>query len=590
MKHFKAQKILFIGLICGFFLINATYGSFPFNTRQIIPIAGDVVSDILNMEDEMQNSQVIGPNYTVLDIRGEFLTPAEELVLASIEGIVNQNEALLYILQDDYSHQINDSHWLNDLQEHPTRNSTNLSYTGIPPLINHFSSFFDNIIIVNESDHDSWNIGTPLCGKEKALLVCDEYYSTLEPQLNKTYPISYNISQIININNLHTANEKYEYFYENYFHLCNPKALAVYANGNLPFWGYMNLTMQLRGYLIAESIFTISDEFLPIFDTIIADLPPNIPVYGCWDLTVDNGEGKLISHLSEHGKYMHVAEFMHNIAFFSHFTLPPNYSFQQVRNLTLPSLKNQIYVSGIFSEGDNLQYVQGYMREVMWSDPNRGVYPVGWSIGPMLVTEMPYLIKYYYDTATDNDLMISGLNGKGYCYPELMPREYLVPFITDSKTQLSILDMKEMTMMKVGDRYDLYQGLDVNGFFNGYGFSEYRFSRKIGDIPLLFNLKVGWEQQPILDQIMKIKEVNPQRPIFINLHLISWKTNVTEWTWLAESLNDTDGIEVVRPDQLPLLMRHADLYPHKLPLTLNYLCFTTIGLIIITSSWKSAKK
>ncbi|MBD3187710.1 hypothetical protein GF325_12820 [Candidatus Bathyarchaeota archaeon] len=529
-----------------------------------------------------ETSQV-EPNYTVLDIRGEMLTVAEQLLLASIEGLVNQEDALLYIIEDDLpwgspSSRVPDEAWLDDLKDHPTRKGHNYTFTNMSQLVNDFSSHFERIIIVNESDPDSWNIATPLCGKHDALLICDDYHEVLVPLLNKSYPIVYNITNIFSSNGLETSQEKYEHAYEHYFQDCHQEKLAVFGNEDH--------TRRLRGYLISESIFTLSSEFLPIFSRIIEETPANIPVYGCWKLGADNGEGKLVSRLAETGKYIHVSEFMHNIAFFSHFPLPPGYIFEQFREATLPPLEDKMYISAIFSEGDNLQYVQGFMRNVMWSDPNRSKYPVGWSIGPVLGVDMPYLIKYYYDTASPNDLMISGLNGKGYTYPELMSREDLALFIKDSNEQLELLDMQEMTMMKVGENYDMYQHLNVTGFFNGYGFSQYNFPRKVGDIPLSYNLKVGWadDQDAVLEQIFEIQSVNPRRPIFINMHLISWKCNTTQWTRMADILNGTNGITIVRPDQLALLMREANLFTQPVALGLNYALLGLAALAVYISA------
>lgn len=562
--------ILF-GVLISYIGLNGTSSGAGVYVHDDFPSIFDPAIQGLRPEMEIEPSNGLSnPNYTVLDIRGASLSVAEQLLLASVEGIVNQDEALLYIIQDDQpGYYQNDVDWLADMATHPLRNGTNMAFSGMAALINNFSMYFDNIIIVDETDTHMWNVASPLAGYHDALIVCEAMYSSLVPQLNKSYPVVYNFTSIFEQNVLQTAQEKYAYAYAHYFQFCNQDALGVFMSAHP---GYM------RAFLIARSIFTIWDEFLPIFDVILAETKPNIPVYGCWTLGGDNTEGKLVSRLSEHGKYIHVAEYMHNMAFLSRFPLPANYTFSQHRGDPLPSLENKVYVSGIVSDGDNLQYVQGFMRNRLWNDPNRGVYPVGWSISPMLVEEMPYLIKYYYDTASNNDLMVSGLNGKGYVYPELMDRTVLNAYIADSEVQLEALDMREMTMMKAGQTLELYSHLDVTGFFTGYGYSEYKFSREVNGIPVLFNLKVGYEWEKARDIIWHVQEVNPQRPIFINLHLICWKCNVTEWTMLAGALDSTEGIEVVRPDQLALLMARANLQPHVVAQVANY---TVLGIIII---------
>jgi len=81
-----------------------------------------------------------------------------------------------------------------------------------------------------------------------------------------------------------------------------------------------------------------------------------------------------------------------------------------------PALENgKIYVSLNFSDGDNIQYDQGAMRiPRLWGSPQRGEVPIGWTFSPVMLDAGPQIMNWYYATATENDVLISGPSGVGY--------------------------------------------------------------------------------------------------------------------------------------------------------------------------------
>ncbi len=84
----------------------------------------------------------------------------------------------------------------------------------------------------------------------------------------------------------------------------------------------------------------------------------------------------------------------------------------------VPALENKIYISVFVSDGDNIQYVEHYMRQY-WdrNASSRGKVAVNWTISPSLVDTAPGMLNYYYDTATEKDCLVSGPSGMGYAMP-----------------------------------------------------------------------------------------------------------------------------------------------------------------------------
>ncbi|RAJ29264.1 GxGYxYP domain-containing protein [Pedobacter cryoconitis] len=90
-----------------------------------------------------------------------------------------------------------------------------------------------------------------------------------------------------------------------------------------------------------------------------------------------------------------------------------------------PALQNKIYVAFILSDGDNLQYVEHLMRK-LWSNPDRGSVPMGWTLSPAMLDAMPGALNYFWQTSTTNDNLISGPSGYGYTYPNSWTNQSLL--------------------------------------------------------------------------------------------------------------------------------------------------------------------
>jgi len=84
----------------------------------------------------------------------------------------------------------------------------------------------------------------------------------------------------------------------------------------------------------------------------------------------------------------------------------------------LPEVEDKMYVALFASDGDNIQYVQRYMRKLWDATQNdRGKVSINWTISPSLADTAPDILQYYYDTATEKDCLVSGPSGLGYAMP-----------------------------------------------------------------------------------------------------------------------------------------------------------------------------
>ncbi len=79
------------------------------------------------------------------------------------------------------------------------------------------------------------------------------------------------------------------------------------------------------------------------------------------------------------------------------------------------------YCAIVFSDGDNLQWIQNgygeYYQKLALGNP----FPVTWSFPPLLQEFSPVTVKKIYSDATENDYFMAGVSGAGYIHPTEYP-------------------------------------------------------------------------------------------------------------------------------------------------------------------------
>ena len=131
-------------------------------------------------------------------------------------------------------------------------------------------------------------------------------------------------------------------------------------------------------------------------------------------------EGEWCNLLSEHGHYsFHFGE---NWSF--HIHVPAKQTpFRQRTAFTPENTQpdpGKYYVCFMTSEGDTMKGPLPFFFG-SWFEEERGRTPINWGINPLMATQFPAMLEYFYETATPNDYFFVGCSGAGYCYPDHMP-------------------------------------------------------------------------------------------------------------------------------------------------------------------------
>ncbi|GIO13800.1 hypothetical protein J19TS2_33550 [Cohnella xylanilytica] len=185
----------------------------------------------------------------------------------------------------------------------------------------------------------------------------------------------------------------------------------------------------LRDYAVANKamVFWLSTdvpEQRALFEKILSDVEPGTPYLG-WFSNDFEGEAASVDLLSSYSVFTLAADWFHNMTVFSG-TRPEKV---KDRKLVKAKPENKIYVTFTFGEGDNLQYDENHMREILWEDPARGQVPINWTSSPLLYDAAPAILNYYRQTATDNDLLVAGPSGAGYFSPHPWPETTFPDFL-----------------------------------------------------------------------------------------------------------------------------------------------------------------
>jgi hypothetical protein len=80
-------------------------------------------------------------------------------------------------------------------------------------------------------------------------------------------------------------------------------------------------------------------------------------------------------------------------------------------------VEKKLYLNLVIGDGDNMSYVQHFLKNVFDTWKGRGKYPLNWTIAPALLDSGPVIFNYFIKAATSNDYFVAGPSGLGYFHP-----------------------------------------------------------------------------------------------------------------------------------------------------------------------------
>lgn len=386
-------------------------------TRQQFPVASNYTNFTLPFTIPADHQSIElrifwrGTAYTKVDWVGvqQNGSSAEMYLFASLKGVVNRTQPRIFSYEGDAFAE-GPYTWLQSLGLNWSEPTDKWS------LITKYRSEIAGLIVYDPAQIHTVNLATMLAKDKRALVVSP----LLLPRLTAA---PYNIPVVLDLRGQFTSKlQVYQTLYNTYWPNLDHR-LLIGLNPDVH-------KAALREYAAALGAPVIwLDPAIPaestLLNSFLASMPAGANFMGWWP-----EEAPGVERSSTYGIPTIASDWCTNLTMHSGTPRTIN----QKPMPPKPPLQNKLYVAFILSDGDNLQYIEHLMRK-LWNNPDRGAVPIGWTLSPAMVDAMPGALNYLWQSATNNDNLISGPSGYGYTYPNSWPdQQKLSQFVAKTET------------------------------------------------------------------------------------------------------------------------------------------------------------
>lgn len=499
------------------------------------------------------------PRIAIFDTRR--LLPDEQLLVYTLQGLVNRSRPELYCLTNPF-----DQQWLDWLQRRGHIRSVE-TIADLKSLLARYRSRFQGAVITDPKLPASINVATMIAGVRGAVV--------LSPRLSRQLDLP---AREDLRGRWRTSVEAYQWAFDNLWSRMNHHVLACSYPDHLA----------LRDYLVQHRVFIFwlsgpIDGAKPyanptaearLMERLFAKMPVNIPVmsYPWAAKDVGIGEGPGVTLFAEFGKYLVGSINCSNLSLHSGIRIP---RFVQKPAPPAPKLnRDRVYVSWIISDGDNLPVLTHHNFPQLWREPTRGKLPLGWTISPSAAMLIPGIVDYYYSTATPADDFLGAVSGVGYTYADSYAARFRNPdrqrifdgFLEQTRAAMARMDLQSLWIMNATRPEAIRRYAEkipqLEALFPDYGRRVIRYEEAVypsaNSVPVFHALTQFYEgrsrQEQIEGVLEQIRSQTPaQRPAFMHLFVLNWFADLKMLQEISERLGPE--YEVVRPDHLASLYR-----------------------------------
>ena len=339
-----------------------------------------------------------------------------KLAATTLQGCVNaQDRARVYCVYYNEGY-IGERFWLNELVSR--KYIKGYKHITLDEYFTKYNDCYDTVIVYDPNIPATINVATMIAGLEKGIVIG----SPDRFQYGKG-------KKIIDIRGCWKNNvQAYEWAFQYLWPKMNHKVIASY---------HPTYQHPMRDYLVANKVFTFwvtsdkaADGVVSSYEDekrfaekVFAQMPPNTPVIGFWATPVDYGLSEYggVGLAGNYGLGTVGSDGCANLSLLGGINVNVNdfvKEYLKTRVIKCPAPDpSKVYVSFVITEsGDSPAYWQ-YVQLQVWSDPNRGKIPIGWSLGPPVVDMMPSVLEWFYRNAAPNDYFYAGLSGTFYVHP-----------------------------------------------------------------------------------------------------------------------------------------------------------------------------
>ncbi len=363
-------------------------------------------SQLIEMQDRFDNPKL---NNEITVVKISELSSSQHHTIIALQGLVARKEPSIFI---DYGSEAN-RYSLEEMKK-AGYTISEVDKDGKPwnfsSIIKKFSSYITDggyILFKTHEDHGQLNTAINLTTINGWLPVsCDNEEIVIELGLKKSADISEDSINLKYLKNFYKENK-------HYFRNDSLVHLYYYAVG-------------MRDFAIQQNIFVTyiedSDFAGRLFrDKIMKNLEPASIIFGWCQYEV-----KFTESASRYGHSVIPSDHSYNLSILSSFEVEEtNFNNEFPSKVTLD--ENKHYVSLVYSDGDNLQWIQnGFSEFHTWQSYNSDV-PVSWTFAPIAKDLSSVDIKRTL-TSAENAPFITGPSGGGYARISKMSSKELEAF------------------------------------------------------------------------------------------------------------------------------------------------------------------
>ena len=363
---------------------------------------GDGVVPTAVVDRYLAHRPALGP-VTVVDVGAE--PPNRRLLAATLQGIVNRSSARIYLRGADGMGGAVDQYWLDHYVDEGL--VTVSTTTGLDGALTAFAGEVGGYVVADAAEPWTINAATSIAGVLGGVVATPDQVAALAglglAELDDTrgrWP------------DAATAYEAVAAAYRDQF---DYQGISLISPGQ----------HASRDFNVQQGMLTAyTRPSQPDFDRVYAlfDLfGVEHPVYGY--VSNDGGEEIVaVGRLAAMGRFLVATDTTDNISF--HVAVGaarPRASAHRPTPRTEPCTTDELNVVLSISDGDNIRIAEStYRTGDRWNSPQRGVLPLGWSIGPPTAILLPSIWDHYATTDTANDQLV-GIMGLGYTFSSLLP-------------------------------------------------------------------------------------------------------------------------------------------------------------------------
>lgn len=325
------------------------------------------------------------------------LTGSEVVMLATLQGNINTAQPRIYLLKHRFGGR---AEWADRLDIRTRIFQPSELYC----LVGKYSRELSGMVVYStEKSMHYRNLACTIAGLKGAIAVTPAEKRKLQDN-------GVRLKTVCDITDLPFTEpeEIYTYLHDRYWKKCSRRTLLSLVP---------HIAADIRDMGVAMKAATIwldprKESEREVLEMFLADLTPGRSVILGWWHEERAGIGMATSF----GLSTVPSDLYNNATVYAGFP----HEIQPARVPKRKPLENKVYVALFLSDGDNIQYCQHKMR-TLWDNPGRGTFPINWTVSPGLADLGPALLNNYYETATDNDCLVSGPSGMGYSliYDEL---------------------------------------------------------------------------------------------------------------------------------------------------------------------------